>query len=49
MDLGYAPEYLHTLLPNGFLKAKLGFKVGCPVMLLHTLDPSQGLAMEPGC
>jgi hypothetical protein len=40
VDSGYAPEYLHTLMPNDFLKAKLEFKVGCPVMLLHNLDPS---------
>jgi ATP-dependent DNA helicase PIF1 len=30
-------------MPNGFLKAKLEFKVGCPVTLLHNLGPSQGL------
>jgi len=38
-DAGYASEYLHTLRP----KAKLALKVGCPVMLLCNLDPSQGL------
>ena len=43
VDAGYAPEYLHTLTPNGFPKAKLALKVGCPVMLLCNLDPSQGL------
>ena len=43
VDAGYSPEYLHTLTPNSFPKAKLALKVGCPVMLLHNLDPSQGL------
>ena len=43
VNAGYSPEYLATLTPNGFPKAKLAIKVGCPVMLLCNLDPSQGL------
>ena len=42
-NAGYAPEYLATLTPNGFPKAKLAIKVGCLVMLPRNLDPSQGL------
>jgi len=34
---------MQTLTPNGFPKAKLAIKVGGPVMLLHNLEPSQGL------
>ena len=34
---------MHTLTLNSFSKAKLPIKVGCPVMLIHTLEPSQGL------
>ena len=43
LDASYAPEYLQTLTPNGFPKSKPALKVGCPVMLLCNLNPSQGL------
>jgi len=43
LDTGYAPKYPQALTPNGFPKANLALKVGCPVMLLHSWDPSQGL------
>ena len=42
-DAGYISEYLHTLTPNDFPKAKVALKVGCPVMLLCNMNPSKGL------
>ena len=48
LDAGYAPEYLQTLTPNGFSKAKLVLKVRCPVILLCSLDPPTASAMEQG-
>jgi len=43
VNAGYSAEYLQQLTPNGFPKANLEVKVGCPIMLLCNLDPAQGL------
>jgi hypothetical protein len=43
-DYDYIPiEFLHTLTPSGFPLHELELKKGVPLMLLHNLDPSQGL------
>ncbi|KXN91270.1 ATP-dependent DNA helicase PIF1, partial [Leucoagaricus sp. SymC.cos] len=39
----YPMEYLNSLNVSGLLLAKLVLKVGCPIMLLRNLDPSEGL------
>ncbi|KXN87118.1 hypothetical protein AN958_09190 [Leucoagaricus sp. SymC.cos] len=39
----YPMEYLNSLNVSGLPLAKLVLKVGCPIMLLRNLDPSQGL------
>ena len=39
----YPPEYLNSLRASGLPLAKLALKHGCPIMLLHNLDPSRGL------
>ncbi|KXN86536.1 hypothetical protein AN958_09946 [Leucoagaricus sp. SymC.cos] len=39
----YPMEYLNSLNVSGLPLAKLVLKVGCPIMLLRNLDPSEGL------
>ena len=39
----YSSEYLASLKPSGLPLAKLTLKVGCPLMLLHNLNPALGL------
>ncbi|KXN91865.1 ATP-dependent DNA helicase PIF1 [Leucoagaricus sp. SymC.cos] len=39
----YPMEYLNTLNVSGLPLANLVLKVGCPLMLLRNLDPSEGL------
>ncbi|KXN91254.1 ATP-dependent DNA helicase PIF1 [Leucoagaricus sp. SymC.cos] len=39
----YPMEYLNSLNVSGLSLAKLVLKVGCPLMLLRNLDPSEGL------
>ena len=39
----YPQEFLHTLTPSGMPPHTLELKVGCIVMLLRTLDPTNGL------
>jgi hypothetical protein len=36
-------EFLHSTTPSGFPLAHLSLKVGCPVILLHDVDPSEGI------
>ncbi len=36
-------EFLQTFNASGLPCAKLALKVGCPLMLLHNLDPANGL------
>ena len=46
-DVAHAPvypvEFLNSLKPAVLPLSKLCLKVGCPLMLLHNLDPSKGL------
>jgi ATP-dependent DNA helicase PIF1 len=39
----YPIEYLHSLTATGLPLAHLALKPSCPLMLLHNIDPSQGL------
>ncbi|KXN91862.1 hypothetical protein AN958_11542 [Leucoagaricus sp. SymC.cos] len=39
----YPMEYLNSLNVSGLPLTKLVLKVGCPIMLLRNLDPSEGL------
>ena len=39
----YAPEYLNSLVSSSLPLAHLGLKVGCPIILLRNLDPSNRL------
>ena len=39
----YPPEFLNTLTPNGLPPHVLKLKIGCPVILLRTIDPANGL------
>ena len=39
----YAPEYLNSLVSSSLPLARLGLKVGCPIMLLRILDSSKRL------
>ena len=42
-DLMYPVEYLNTIQCSGLPLAKLTLKIGCPVMVLRNIDPSQGI------
>jgi ATP-dependent DNA helicase PIF1 len=39
----YSPEFLNTLTPNGLPPHVLKLKIGCPVILLRNIDPTNGL------
>jgi hypothetical protein len=39
----YPSEFLNTLTPNGLLPHVLKLKIGCPVILLRNIDPTNGL------
>ena len=39
----YPMEFLNSITASGLPLAKLALKPGCPLMLLHNLDPSKGL------
>ena len=39
----YPQEFLHTLAPSGMQQHTLELQVGCNVMLLRNLDPTNGL------
>ena len=39
----YPTEYLNTLTPAGMAPHELKLKVGCPIMCLRNLDPTNGL------
>jgi hypothetical protein len=40
----YPPEYLNSLKASGLALSRLVLKEGCPIMLMHNLDPSMGLS-----
>jgi ATP-dependent DNA helicase PIF1 len=42
-DVPYPMEYLNSLNTLGLPLAKLALETGVPVMVLHNLDPTQGL------
>ena len=42
-ELMYPIEYLNTIQCSGLPLAKLTLKIGCPVMVLCNIDPSQGI------
>src|SRR6202012_756032 len=39
----YPTEFLNTIKASGLPLAKLCLKIGCPIMVLRNLDPSNGL------
>jgi ATP-dependent DNA helicase PIF1 len=39
----YPREFLNTLTPNGIPPHVLKLKIGCPVIFLRNLDPTNGL------
>src|ERR1700692_3234695 len=39
----YPTEYLNSINASGLPLAHLALKPGCPLMLLHNLDPTNGL------
>jgi hypothetical protein len=41
--LNYPVEYLNEINCSGLPLAKLELKIGCPVMILHNLDPAHGV------
>jgi hypothetical protein len=42
-DLMYPVEYLNTIQCSGLPLHKVTLKIGCPVMVLRNIDPSQGI------
>ena len=41
--VGYPPEYLNTLNAPGIPLLRLRLKLGCPLMILRNLNPTNGL------
>ena len=39
----YPEEFLNTLTPNGLPRHVLKLKIGCPVILLRNIEPTNGL------
>ena len=44
----YPEEFLNTLTPNGLPPHVLKLKIGCPVILLRNIDPTNGLCNGTG-
>ena len=42
-DSDYIPEVLHSFTPSGFPAVHLALKISCPVMVLHNLQPCEGV------
>jgi len=42
-ELLYPTEYLNSIISSGLPLAHLKLKLGCPIILLHNLDPQRGL------
>ena len=43
IEAHYSTEYLNSINASGLPLAELNLKIGCPVMILRNLDPTNGL------
>ena len=43
LEAHYSSDYLNSINASGLPLSELNLKVGCPIMILHNLDPANGL------